>query len=529
MDQMAVDGGCTLGVAMVDPEIVKQLRALSALGWGAKRIARELGIARNSVRRYLRGGVAAERQRRPRAWTLDEEQREKAVALLDGPAEGNAAVVKRLLATEVPLRTLQRVLAPHREAKQAAELATVRFETAPGHQLQIDFGEKCVSIAGVRRRVYFFVAVLGYSRRIYVRASLSQRHDDWREGLAGAFRTFGGVTQRVLVDRARALIVGEDRESGAVRVHPAFAEFCKDWRTGVAACRPYRARTKGKTESGVGYVKRNAIAGLAFTSFEALETHLSRWMLEADSRIHGTTRERPKERFERDELPALQPLPSVRLQVRQRRVRRRVANDCFVDVDTIRYSVPHRFVRRTVEVFVGDQDVRVFDGGQEIARHPRHREPFERVVDPKHFEGIGTRCTDPVSLNRRFSRRLGSMADRATWEKRVSDWRRSGLRLDAFCAGRDFRPSGLRSAARRLGLGREEPSQTLRTPVRMARVLRVPSGESGDSGHARRCDPVRQAPLLLEVRGARIAVPVGFDRVTVAAVLDVLGARGEAE
>jgi transposase len=391
MEQTAVSHGCTLGVAMVDPEIVKQLRALSALGWGAKRIARELGIARNRVRRYLRSGDAAERQSRPRARTLDEHERARAVALLEGPAEGNAAVVKRLLAEEnvdVPLRTLQRVLAPHREAKHAAELATVRFETAPGHQLQIDFGEKYVSIAGARRKVYFFVAVLGYSRRIYVRASLRQRHDDWREGLSGAFRAFGGVTQQVLVDRARALILGEDRETGTARVHPAFSAFCGDWGTTVAACRPYRARTKGKTESGVGYVKRNAVAGLAFTSFEALEAHLGRWMFEADQRVHGTTRERPIERFERDERAALKPLPSVRLQVRQRRLRRRVSTDCFVDVDTIRYSVPHRFVRRTVDVAVGDDDVRVFDGAGEIARHSRHREPYARVVEPKHFEGI---------------------------------------------------------------------------------------------------------------------------------------------
>jgi hypothetical protein len=79
-------------------------------------------------------------------------------------------------------------------------------------------------------------------------------------------------------------------------VHPAFAAFCKDWGVGVAACRPYRARTKGKTESGVGYVKRNAIAGLAFTSFAALEAHLARWMTEADQRVHGTTHERPIDR-----------------------------------------------------------------------------------------------------------------------------------------------------------------------------------------------------------------------------------------
>ena len=88
---------------------------------------------------------------------------------------------------------MQRAVSAHRRAREAAALATVRFETAPGHQMQIDFGEKLVSIAGVHVRVYLFVAVLGYSRRLYVRASLSQRQDDWREGLAGAFRHFGGV------------------------------------------------------------------------------------------------------------------------------------------------------------------------------------------------------------------------------------------------------------------------------------------------------------------------------------------------
>lgn len=84
------------------------------------------------------------------------------------------------------------MLAPHRPAKRAAELATVRFETAPGHQTQIDFSEKWIEIAGARTKVlHLFVAVLGYSRRIFVRASLSQRQDDWREGFARAFRTFG--------------------------------------------------------------------------------------------------------------------------------------------------------------------------------------------------------------------------------------------------------------------------------------------------------------------------------------------------
>jgi transposase len=414
MDQTAGNERATLTVPMVDPEIVKQLRGLAALGWGTKRIARELGIARNSVRRYLRD-AAAETQTRPGAWTLDAAMRDQAKTLLDGPAAGNSVVVQRLLAeqqVEVPLRTLQRVLAPHRQAKRAAEVATVRFETAPGHQMQIDFGEKWVVIGGTRTKIHLFVAVLGYSRRIFVRASLSQRQDDWREGLAGAFCAFGGVTRKILIDRAGALVIGEDRESGLVRVHPAFAAFCKDWGVDVAACRPYRARTKGKTESGVGYVKRNAIAGLSFTSFAALEAHLAQWIIGADQREHGTTHERPIDRFDRDERCALLPLPSPVIPVRERRISRRVATDCFVDVDTIRYSVPHRLVRSTVDVLVGEHEVVIFEGRIEVARHRRHTEPHQRVTDPRHFEGIFRKRDESLQIaSSPIGRSLADYAD----------------------------------------------------------------------------------------------------------------------
>lgn len=391
MQKRLLERPSTMAAQMLDPEIVRQIRALVELGWGSKRVARELGIGLRSVKRYRRLGEAAEVQTRPNARVLDDVDRLLAIDLLDGPAAGNAVVVQRLLrerGVHVHIRTLQRALTEHRQLRVAAEVATVRFETAPGHQLQIDFGEHWVQIAGARVRVYFFVGVLGYSRRIYVRASLSARHDDWREGLAGAFKRFSGVTQTVLIDRARSLVDGEDRDTGMVRIHPAFAAFCRDWDVQVRACRPYRARTKGKTESGVRYVKRNAIAQVAFTSFAELEAHLERWMGEADLRVHGTTREKPCDRFDREERAALRPLPSQPLPVRQRRVTRRVSTDCFVDVDTIRYSVPHRYVRRTVDVLVGDDAVIVFDGSAVIARHARSREPHSSVIDIRHFDGL---------------------------------------------------------------------------------------------------------------------------------------------
>jgi transposase len=398
-------------VAMVEAETVRQIRSLAALGWGSRRIAGELGVARKTVQRYVRG-TPAEMQTRPAARALTVEQHAQAIELFASTAEGNAVVVADLLAEQgvtVHPRTVQRVVQPHRQAKRAAEVATVRFETAPGHQLQIDFGEKWVWLGEQRTRV-LFVAVLGYSRREYVQAFLSQRHDDWREGLAKAFRYFGGVTQTVLIDNAKALVLERDRERKTARIHPAFDAFCSDWGVTPKACQPYRARTKGKTERGVGYAKHNALAGRRFESFAALEAHLVRWMAKADERVHGTTHELPRVRFEHAEAAALRPLPAHPLPVRQRRLARRVSSDCFVDVDTVRYSVPHALVRRSVEVVVGDTEVVVFDGTAIVARHERCSEPHQRVVDKAHFEGLCRVTTTDQVTTGDFARPLTDYA-----------------------------------------------------------------------------------------------------------------------
>ena len=123
--------------------------------------------------------------------------------------------------------------------------------------------------------MFVLVAVLSYSRRLFVKPFLNERQDDWREGIAAAFAHFGGVPRTVLGDNARALVLGRDRTTGTVVFHPAYLAFCRDWDVQPRACAPYRARTKGKTEAGVKYVKRNGLADLAFASFAALERHLA--------------------------------------------------------------------------------------------------------------------------------------------------------------------------------------------------------------------------------------------------------------
>jgi hypothetical protein len=236
--------------------------------------------------------------------------------------------------------------------------------------------------------VYLLVAVLSYSRRLFVKAFLAERTEDWLDGIAEAFRRFGGVTRTVLGDNARALVVERDRSTATVKFTPAYLAFCRDWDTEPRACAPYRARTKGKTESGVKYVKRNGLAGRAFESFEAMCTHLEEWVVAADGRVHGTTHEKPRERFERDEAPMLKPLPARPLPARERRLRRRAANDALVDVDTVRYSVPHRLVRDSVEVAVAATEVRIFHGAALVATHRRSLEPHSVVRDPAHYVGL---------------------------------------------------------------------------------------------------------------------------------------------
>lgn len=374
---------------MIEPEVVVKIRTLSSLGWGTRTIAAELGMSRTSVKRYLRGAAAGE-QERPKARSLDADGEELARKLFLDVAEGNAVVVKDLLEAkghDVSERTVQRIVAPVRREKKAADVATARYETAAGEQMQIDFGEKRVRINGNVVVIHLMAAVLGYSRRIFVKAFLAERAEDWREGIAEAFRCFGGVTRTLLVDNTRCLVLGRDAETRSLILHPGLIELCKDFGCGVRACAPYRARTKGKIENGVKFVKRNALAGREFASFAELEAHLLSWTKRVDGRVHGTTNEVPNARFVAEAL-ALRPLPSSSIRVRERRLTRRVGNDAFVDIDTVRYSVPHTLVRSNVEVHVGEHRVRVYDGAKLVADHARCNEPRAKVIDSAHHAGL---------------------------------------------------------------------------------------------------------------------------------------------
>jgi transposase len=376
---------------MREPEEVAAMLALHAKGWGARRIAVELGVSRNTVKRYLAAGgwVAyrsperAARLAQLEAWLKERFRRHR----------GNAEVIRQELVAEqgiaVSLRTVERAVAPWRRELAAEARATVRFETAPGEQLQIDFGEKRVVIGGEAVVVHLFVATLGYSRRNFVMAFDNERQGSWLRGIEAAFAHFDGLPARLLLDNARALVEHHDAATREVRYNERFHAFCRYWGVRPQACAPYRARTKGKDENGVGYAKGNALAGREFASWEALHAHLAWWLREvADVRIHGTTGEAPIARFRAAEAAALKPLAGKPPFVQDRELSRRVHSDACVEVDTNRYSVPWQWIGHPVRVLVAGQQVRIYHREQELAVHAQSAGRRQRSIQPADLEGI---------------------------------------------------------------------------------------------------------------------------------------------
>ena len=182
----------------------------------------------------------------------------------------------------------------------------IRFETPAGRQAQVDFARFSFPW-GVR---YALLVVLGYSRLLWCRFYPRQDMRTLIDGLEDAFRYFGGVPQELLFDQMKAVITRDLRlQGGALVRNLEFLRVAHHWSFTPRACRPYRAQTKGKVERPVRYLRDNFVYGRAFANDADLDQQRRQWLDDvANVRVHATTRERPRDRFDRDERLLLQPL-----------------------------------------------------------------------------------------------------------------------------------------------------------------------------------------------------------------------------
>ncbi len=182
----------------------------------------------------------------------------------------------------------------------------VRFETPPGKQGQVDFAE--VRLPWGKR--FALMAVLGYSRQLWLQFYPRQTMGVLMRGLEEAFAFFGGVPTELLFDQLKAVIQDDRRpQGGRVLENPEFLRFAAHWGFRIRACRPYRAKTKGKVERPIRYVRQSFLYGRSFAGDADLNAQVLLWLTHtANARVHGTTQEIPQVRLDRDERAVLGPL-----------------------------------------------------------------------------------------------------------------------------------------------------------------------------------------------------------------------------
>lgn len=372
----------TPGGPMITQDQWGAIETLRAQGYAKKTIARMLGIGVKTVRRRLAQGGWKPYKREAKAGPLEAY---KAMLLGRMPQVlYNARILLqelRELGYKGSYEVIKRFVRPHRAERDRLEEATMRFETAPGKQAQVDWGTAVVMIGGTPRRVQFFVMVLGYSRRIFATATEDQKVQTLLACHEAAFEHLGGRTQEVLYDNPKTICLR--REEGRAVYNPVFEDFARHWGYTTKLCQPYRAQTKGKVESGVKYVKGNFLPGRAFESMEHLNRELARWCVEvADLRIHGTTHRIPAEAFVEENLVATR---GHRPYVLADAITRTVAKDCLVTYRTNRYSVPARHVGKTVDLVANAEELKVFLSGELIAQHALREGRFQVASEKAHY------------------------------------------------------------------------------------------------------------------------------------------------
>lgn len=345
---------------MIKKEDFAMIRVLKKQGVFNKDIAAELGIHPRTVSRALKRGSAPKPERKRQDSKL-EPYKAKIDQLLKANVWNAMVILREIQADgydgEVSL--IRRYIKPKRALQPSR--ATVRFETEPGEQMQTDWGEVTIFIAGEQVKVFFIVNTLGYSRRFHFWGTDSQDAEHTYEGIIRSFEYFGGVTEEVLVDNQKSAVIQASYQ-GKPQFNERFLDLAGWYGFTPHACKPYRAQTKGKDERMVGYIKYNFFVRYpAFDSWAELNQQAAQWLREeADQRFHGTVKEVVIERFAREQ-PTLSPLPKQRYDTSYREYRQ-AAWDCYIDVHGNRYSIPAQYAGAMLEVRIGlEGSLRVFD------------------------------------------------------------------------------------------------------------------------------------------------------------------------
>jgi len=352
-------------------------------------VARRVGVSRQTVYNHLKNDFEKKKEKKKRGSKLDPHKSYLRTRLedFDLPATVLLREIRERGYTG-SITILRKYVRGIKDRKRAR--VTERFETQPGRQAQVDWGEcGMIEVGGRRHRLYVFVYVLGYSRMLFIRFTTSIRRHVLEACLQEAFCQLG-IPGELLVDNMKQVVDEHTREG--VRFNRGFLDFCEHYGVRPCATPPYWPRSKGKVERGVGYVKRSFLEGRVFAELDDLNRQADQWVDGvANVRIHGTTGERPCDRY-LDEIETLGRYDRAPVYDARPVEIRKVMNDSYIRYGGVFYSAQPVAVGQSVVVKatsdrIGDE-FEVYLGKERVAVHRRRAPGSPRVTATEHEEKI---------------------------------------------------------------------------------------------------------------------------------------------
>lgn len=368
---------------MIDYPSYSKLKELQNQGLNPAQIAKAIGLNPRTVRKWMQARSYSPRRAQGRRASKLDPFKDQIKAWLEQHAYSSAQLLPRLRERGYTggKTILTDYVAQIRPATRAAFL-TLHF--APGDCAQVDWGQfKTIQVGGTRRRLSLFVMTLAHSRKMYLEFTVTERMEQWLECHVNAFRFFGGVPDRVMIDNLKSGVL-DHPYGGEPRFHPRFLELASHYDFTPVAHPVRKPHHKGRVERNVSYIKGNFLNGRALSSLELLNQEAQRWLAEtANSRLHKETRRKPEELFLEAEKEALSGLPLNRFDA-SNILSLRANRQYRIHYDGNRYSVPCSHAGKRIALKAYAHQLLIYDDQQLIAKHARSYDRGQNMLDPEH-------------------------------------------------------------------------------------------------------------------------------------------------
>lgn len=356
-------------------------------GLSQRAIARKLGISRNTVKKYIdRPESGFTGPGKPRRKSILDPYHDMIKAWLEEDGYYTGTWIYDHLVSQGYSGSYETVKRKVSEMKkQRQKIAYMRFETNPGHQAQVDFGEFQVQLPdGSTRKLYLFSMILGYSRKIY--SELIERCDmpHFLDCHIHAFEYFGGIPDQILYDRMKNVYIA--KLAGKDKFNATLVGFSIHYGFIPKVAPAYAAWVKGKVERPYTFIREGFWRGYGYVDTVSANRDLGAWIIKKDERIHGTTHEKISVRFKREQ-PHLNPLPRQAFDTSYR-LYRKVYKDCTVRFEGNTYVLPHTLVGEQVMLRFKTGRLRIFKDDQLIVIYRIPTGKGNLVQDERFYDDL---------------------------------------------------------------------------------------------------------------------------------------------